>query len=235
MQQKKFNLIEKLKEDKGARTIALTIAVMLVVLSAIIVTTVVANRAAKNELPDEQVGVQDPDTTPDVTPKPDEKPSTDTNALPEKFLLPVAGVLQKNHDAELQVFSPTMGDYRVHLGIDIGTVEGASVAAMADGVVAQVWEDFGMGQCVAIKHGGDAYTIYKNLSAELPSGVVIGASVKAGDVIGSVGETACVEVGEEPHLHLEMTVAGLQVDPTDYLDKDAMNTLMEDTNFEDVS
>lgn len=235
MQQKKFNLIEKLKEDKGARTIALTIAVMLVVLSAIIVTTVVANRAAKNELPDEQVGVQDPDTTPDVTPKPDEKPSTDTNALPEKFLLPVAGVLQKNHDAELQVFSPTMGDYRVHLGIDIGTVEGASVAAMADGVVAQVWEDFGMGQCVAIKHGGDAYTIYKNLSAELPSGVVIGASVKAGDVIGSVGETARVEVGEEPHLHLEMTVAGLQVDPTDYLDKDAMNTLMEDTNFEDVS
>lgn len=235
MQQKKFNLFEKLKEDKGARTIALTIGVMLVVLTAIIVTTVVANRAAKNELPGEQVGVQDPDTTPDITPKPDEKPSTNTNTLPDRFLLPVAGVLQKNHDAELQVFSPTMGDYRVHLGIDIGTVEGASVAAMADGVVAQVWEDFGMGQCVAIKHGGDAYTIYKNLSAELPSGVVIGATVKAGDVIGSVGETARVEVGEEPHLHLEMTVAGLQVDPTDYLDRDAMNTLTEDTNFEDVS
>ncbi len=235
MQQKKFNLFTKLKEDKGARTIALTIGVMLVVLTAIIVTTVVANRAAKNDLPGEQVGVQDPDTTPDTTPKPDEKPSTDTSALPKKFLLPVAGVLQKSHDSELQVFSPTMGDYRVHLGIDIGTVEGASVAAMADGVVAQVWEDFGMGQCVAVKHGGDAYTIYKNLSAELPKGVVIGASVKAGDVIGTVGETARVEVGEEPHLHLEMTVGGLQVDPTDYLDKDAMNTLMEDTNFEDVS
>ncbi len=237
MQQKKFNLFTKLKEDKGARTIALTIGVMLVVLTAIIVTTVVANRAAKDDLPGEQVGLQDPDTTPDTNPTPDEneQPSTNTNTLPEKFLLPVAGVLQKSHDAELQVFSPTMGDYRVHLGIDIGTVEGASVAAMADGVVAQVWEDFGMGQCVAVKHGGDAYTIYKNLSAELPEGVVIGASVKAGDVIGTVGDTARVEVGEEPHLHLEMTVGGLQVDPTDYLDKDAMNTLTEDTNYEDVS
>ena len=235
MQQKKFNLFTKLKEDKGARTIALTIGVMLVVLTAIIVTTVVANRAAKGELPGEQVGVQDPDTTPDTTPNEQEKPTTNTNALPEKFLLPVVGVLQKSHDAELQVFSPTMGDYRVHLGIDIGTVEGASVTAMADGVIAQVWEDFSMGQCVAVKHGGDAYTVYKNLSAELPTGVTIGASVKAGDVIGTVGDTARVEVGEEPHLHLEMTVGGLQVDPTDYLDKDAMNTLTEDTNFEDVS
>ncbi len=240
--QKNNNLFTKLKEDKGARTIALTIAVMLVVLSAIIITTVVANRAARrNELPGEQVGVNDPDVTPnpepDEKPNPNEnqKPSTDTNALPEHFLLPVSGVLQKNHDATLQVFSPTMGDYRVHLGIDIGTVEGASVSAMADGVIAQVWEDFSMGQCVAVKHGGEAYTIYKNLSKELPASVSVGAAVKAGDVIGKVGNSASVEVSEEPHLHLEMTVNGLQVNPTEYLDKDAMNILGEDTNYEDVS
>ena len=87
----------------------------------------------------------------------------------------------------------------------------------------------------AVAHGGDAYTIYKNLSAELPEGVVIGAAVKAGDVIGYVGESAMVEVAEEPHLHLEMTVNGLQVDPTEYLDEDARATLNEETNFEDVS
>jgi len=44
-----------------------------------------------------------------------------------------------------------------------------------------------------------------------------------------------VEIAEEPHLHLEMTVGGLQVDPTDYLDSDAMATLREDTNYEDAS
>jgi murein DD-endopeptidase MepM/ murein hydrolase activator NlpD len=123
----------------------------------------------------------------------------------------------------------------MHAGIDIGTVAGASVSAMADGVISQVWDDVYMGKCVAVAHGGDAYTIYKNLSAELPAGVVIGAAVKAGDVIGTVGESAMVEVAEEPHLHLEMTVGGLAVDPTDYLDSDAMASLGEDTNYEDVS
>ena len=150
-------------------------------------------------------------------------------------MLPVSGVLQKPHDESVQVFSPTMGDYRIHLGIDIGTVAGASVSAMADGVIAQVWEDVSMGQCVAIQHGGDALSIYKNLGTALPEGTVVGATVKAGDVIGTVGESAMVEIAEEPHLHLEMTVNGLQVDPMDYLDEDARATLSETPNFEDVS
>lgn len=249
----KKNLFVKLKEDKGARAIALTVTIMLLVLTAIIVTTVVANRAANNDnLPpddSQQAGVNDPNTdenpngtpdqTPDETPgdstqKPDDS-QTGTDALPERFLLPVSGVMQQKHDSALQVFSPTMGDYRVHLGIDIGTVEGASVSAMADGTIAQVWEDVLMGQCVAVKHGGDAYTVYKNLSVELPETTVVGATVKAGDVIGTVGDTAMVEIAEEPHLHLEMTVGGLQVNPLDYLDEEAKATLNEDVNYEDVS
>ena len=42
----KKNLFVKLKEDKGARAIAITVVVMLLVLTAIIITTVVANRTA---------------------------------------------------------------------------------------------------------------------------------------------------------------------------------------------
>jgi len=245
----KKNLFVKLKEDKGARAIALTVTIMLLVLTAIIITTVVANRAANNDLPpddSQQAGVNDPNTneTPDDTQKPDDTPDdtqkpddgqTGADVLPEHFLLPVSGVMQQKHDSALQVFSPTMGDYRVHLGIDIGTVAGASVSAMADGTVTQVWEDVLMGQCVAVKHGGDAYTVYKNLSPELPETTVVGASVKAGDVIGTVGESAMVEDAEEPHLHLEMTVNGLQVNPLDYLDEEAKATLNEDVNYEDVS
>ena len=244
------NIFMKLKEDKGARAIAITVTVMLLVLTAIIITTVIANRAVKNDLPvdipdsepagvvdPEQDGQQQPDTP--VDPAPDQTPpatdQTDANALPKHFLLPVSGVLQEKHNADMQVFSDTMGDYRVHLGIDIGTVEGASVSAMADGVISQVWEDVSMGQCVAISHSGNAYTIYKNLAVTLPDSVKVGVAVKAGDVIGTIGETAMVEVAEEPHLHLEMTVNGLQVDPTKYLDADAMATLGEDANYEDVS
>ncbi|MBQ8356680.1 MAG: M23 family metallopeptidase [Clostridia bacterium] len=251
MPKSNHNIFVKLKEDKGARAIAITVTAMLLVLTAIIITTVIANRAAKNDLPDdpysEPAGVTDPDDSeapddaqqpqgPDAsdtpTPPADE---TDTDVLPSRFLLPVSGVLQKKHNADMQVFSDTMCDYRVHLGIDIGTVEGASVCAMADGVISQVWEDVSMGHCIAVAHGGNAYTIYKNLSSDLPENVKIGTAVKAGDVIGTVGESAMVEVADEPHLHLEMTVNGLQVDPTDYLDADAMATLNEDTNYEDAS
>ena len=242
----KNNFFIKLKQDRGARAIAVTILALLLVLSSIILTTVIANRAAKNKdpLPDgsEQVGVLDPGPDTDPTPpaEGDKTPADNgeeqkTDTLPSHFLLPVSGVLQKKHDAALQTFSPTMGDYRVHLGIDIGTVAGANVSAMADGVITQVWEDVSMGKCVAVKHGGEAYTVYKNLAAELPESTAVGRSVKAGDVIGYVGESAMVEVADEPHLHVEMTVNGLQVDPTEYLDEDARATLNEDTDFEDVS
>lgn len=252
------NIFVKLREDKSARAIAITVTVMILVLTAIIITTVIANRAVNNDPvvdPDQPAGVTDPDTntpsdtvpdtpTPDTptpdTPVPDtpapppviEKP---TDTLPTQFLLPVSGVMQKKHDADMQVFSNTMEDYRVHLGIDIGTVAGSAVSAMADGVISHVWQDTFMGQCVAISHSGNAYTIYRNLSAELPQSVVVGAAVKAGDTIGTVGESAMIENADEPHLHVEMTVNGLQVDPTDYLDADAMATLGEDTNYEDAS
>lgn len=241
----KNQFFAKMKNDRGARAIAVTVLVLLVLLTAIIVTTVIANRRMKNanELPEEPSGGEEPagviDPQPDdKTPDADEQKPDDgkeTDAAPTHYILPVSGVLTKKHDADMQVISGTMGDYRVHLGIDIGTVAGASVAAMADGVIAQIWDDRSMGKCVAVKHNGEVCTIYKNLSETLPEQIAVGVSVKAGDVIGTVGETAAVEIGEEPHLHLEMTENGLQVDPTKYLDADALATLNEDTNYEDES
>lgn len=236
----KNKLIAKLRNDRGARAMAVTVAVMMLVLGAIIAITVIANRSV-NEEPLPRI-----DTTPaaitdlgddktnseTVTPPKEETP---TNALPEHFLLPVHGVLQKEHSADVQVFSTTMNDYRVHLGIDIGTVAGATVSAMADGTVAEIFDSVSLGHCVAVQHSGDACTIYKNLAPEDPAGIVVGAFVKAGDPIGTVGETAMTEMAEEPHLHLEMTVKGVQVDPTAYLDQAAVATLHESANYEDES
>lgn len=239
----KNQFFAKLRTDKGTRAIAVTVTVLLLLLTAIIVTTVIANRKT-NELPEtpdsgdsEPAAVTDPDPEPETpVPTPEQPtPEEPKDTAPTQFLLPVSGVLQKGHNASIQAFSSTMKDYRVHLGLDIGTLKGASVSAMADGVISQIWEDVSMGQCVAIKHGGEIYTIYKNLSTTLPEQVAVGVAVKAGDVIGTVGESAMVEVAENPHLHVEMTVNGLQVDPTQYLDADALATLHEDTNYEDAS
>ena len=139
--------------------------------------------------------------------------------------LPAQGVIAKGHDATLQVWSETMGAYKVHLGIDITTAEGAPVFAAADGTVAKVWDDAMMGKCVSIDHGDGIFTFYKNLDPVLSEGIEKGTALKSGQQIGKVGETAMAELADEPHLHIEMTVNGIAVDPADYLSKEAKDSI----------
>ena len=118
------------------------------------------------------------------------------------------------------------------MGIDILGNEGDPVYAAADGTVRQIWEDVRMGQCIAIKHTGDAVSIYKNVSAEFPTGIIEGATVRCGQQIATIGSTAMVEIAEEPHLHFEMTVGGLSVDPLEYFSSNDVATLQKDTAYE---
>lgn len=170
---------------------------------------------------------QEPQTQPSPTPS---KPSSTVDDKLPSFSLPVKGALIKSHDPDMQVFSNTMNDYRVHLGVDIVTEESAPVYAAADGKIDKIWEDVLMGYCIAIKHSGGCYTIYKNLANTLPEGITEGVSVRSGQLIASVGESAMVEVAEEPHLHFEMTVADLGVDPLEYFDENALATLKIDAS-----
>jgi murein DD-endopeptidase MepM/ murein hydrolase activator NlpD len=120
------------------------------------------------------------------------------------------------------------------LGVDIETQESAPVYAAADGTIAEVWEDPMMGQCVAVQHSGDAVSIYKNLALEMAEGVEAGTKVTSGQLLGYVGESAMTELADEPHLHFELTVAGLQVDPLEYMDKEAVATLSSSA-YEDAA
>ncbi len=161
-----------------------------------------------------------------------EDEAKEVSTLPSKFILPVTGILSKKHDTELQVYSTTMKDYRIHSGIDIVTNEGAPVYAAADGVVSQVWSDPLMGNCIALSHSGECYTVYKNLSENNVEGIEVGANVKEGQLIASVGSTAMIEIAEEPHLHFEMSVGGKAVDPLEYFDEGALVSLTIDSSYE---
>ncbi len=163
------------------------------------------------------------DSTPDA--------STDTVSLPE-LSLPVNGTISKHHDTTVQVFSATTGDYRIHLGVDMVTREDAPVLAAADGVVSRIWDDALMGKCLALSHSGDCYTIYKNLNPTLADDITVGASVTVGQQLGTVGESAMLELAEEPHLHMEMTVKGLAVDPLEYFSQQALAALGTDNSHE---
>ena len=225
----------RMKEDPTSRAVCITAVALILAVSVLITVTAIANRAKKQ--PADTTGGEPVTTAPSVTggntdaaTRPPETEPVD--ALPTAFLLPAEGTLDARHDATAQVFSDTMQDYRVHLGIDIGTVEAAPVYAAAAGTVEKVWEDVRYGQCVAVAHGGDCVTFYKNLSIDLAEGITEGASVAAGALIGAVGDTAMVELAEEPHLHFEMTVGGLAVDPLDYLDETALASLSVDGNYE---
>lgn len=224
---KNSKLAKNIKENRAVYITALT---LLLALAVILAVTAVANRSKK------PVETNPPTTNPPVTKAPDktEEPNTSVIDMLPTFSLPVSGKLTKVHDSELQVFSNTMQDYRVHLGVDISAPENAEVSAVADGTVAEVWEDAMMGQCVAINHSGDAVSVYKNLSGTLPEGIEAGATVKAGDVIGYVGDTAMTELADESHLHFEMTVGGIQVDPLEHFGEAAVATLAEDTSFEEL-
>ena len=227
--QNNFKQSKFYKNLKENRAVVVTAVTLLVALAVIVAVTAVANRTKP------PVETEDTGTVTD-TPKPDvetEKPdSTDVSSKLPAFELPVSGTLSKKHDAATQVFSNTMQDYRVHLGVDIATEQNAAVTAAADGTVSQIWEDAMMGYCVAVIHGGDACTVYKNLSETLPEGIEEGAEVKLGQTIGYVGESAMIEIAEEPHLHFEMTVGGIAVDPLEYFEEAAVATLAGDNAYE---
>ena len=141
------------------------------------------------------------------------------------FSLPVRGTLSVRHDPYTHVFSPTMQDYRVHLGIDINATDDAPVYCAGDGIVTRIWNDRTMGWCIEIIHGGNITTYYKNLSENIPKGIDFGTRVSGGQLIGYVGESAMVEVAQEPHLHFEMAVYGELVDPLNYFSMEELESI----------
>lgn len=150
-----------------------------------------------------------PDDTAGASATPDE-------SEPE-FGLPVNGYILKSHDLKQAVFSMTMNDYRVHSGIDIEANIGDDVYCTADGTVSRLYNDPFMGTCVEISHSGGFVSCYKNLAPELPSSIAEGAEVCKGQVIGSVGESAIIEVADSAHLHFELSNNSVMLDPIDYL------------------
>lgn len=144
------------------------------------------------------------------------QPVARVDVLPE-FIAPLSGLLSKSHSVDVPVYSLTMEDYRTHTGVDIAAAPGTAVRAAADGTVEEIWEDPMMGGCLSIVHSGGAKSVYRNLADELSEGLAVGEAVKAGAILGAVGESALAEIAEESHLHYELYIDGVSVDPADFM------------------
>ncbi|MBN2161256.1 MAG: M23 family metallopeptidase [Spirochaetes bacterium] len=99
----------------------------------------------------------------------------------------------------------------VHKGIDLRGRAGDPVYAMAGGTVAIAEPMYYEGNFVVIDHGHRMFSLYMHLGK---IAVKEGASVRAGDRIGSVGSTG---LSTAPHLHVSLMIQDVYVDPMSIL------------------
>ena len=117
---------------------------------------------------------------------------------------------------------PTRGGYvtsnfgsrwgRHHNGVDIAHNTGDPVYSAFDGVVKECQYVNGYGNKITVQHEDNIETIYAHLSK---FEINVGDTVKKGDLIGRVGSTGR---STGPHLHFEVRVNGVPVEPTEYIE-----------------
>jgi len=133
------------------------------------------------------------------------------NVIPT--LWPVTGRLLSNFGERSDPFS---GEGAFHTGVDISAGTGTTVKAAADGVVYFAEYSGRYGKLIEVEHGNGVRTRYAHLSH---IGVVTGQEVRRGDIIGLSGATGRVT---SPHLHFEVRLGSIPVNPYPYLAKSAL-------------
>ena len=127
---------------------------------------------------------------------------------------PVKGETLTDFSADELQYNATTKDWRLHAAVDIAAA-GQKVQAATAGTVTDVYDDDWLGTTVVIKHDGGYETRYSNLTA-MPT-VKKGDAVKAGDIIGAVGDTAILESASAPHLHFQVLKDGKPIDPKEFI------------------
>ena len=100
---------------------------------------------------------------------------------------------------------------RLHEGIDISAPSGTPIWAAAAGTVIYAGWLGGYGNLVVVDHGNGLATAYAHASTIL---VGVGQQVSQGETLSLVGSTGN---SSGPHLHFEVRVNGVAVDPLLYL------------------
>jgi len=115
------------------------------------------------------------------------------------------------------------GSSNFHTGLDFDLPYGTEIHSVADGIVTLV-EDPGpmCGASITIEHnvGGNKFTsVYCHMITR-STPFKAGDSVKVGDVVGKIGVTG---ITTGAHLHLEIRVSDIPVDPYSFLKQAAGN------------
>lgn len=130
------------------------------------------------------------------------------------YVRPTGGAVTKDYSMSGLVYSKTMGDWRVHNGIDISANKGEVVKSAAEGKVAGITEDPLYGTTVVINQNDGLMVYYRGLAKD--TAVRQGENISAGATIGIVGEIPC-ESDDGIHLHIEVMSEGKYLNPAETL------------------
>ncbi len=106
--------------------------------------------------------------------------------------------------------------HKFHKGIDLGAKKDTPIVAIANGTVRistdQIENRKNYGKIIIIDHADGLHSVYSHLNSRT---VQQGQKIKAGELIGYVGETG---KATGPHLHLEIRKGDEHLNPSDYID-----------------
>ena len=130
------------------------------------------------------------------------------------YVRPTGGAITKDYSMNGLVYSRTMGDWRVHNGVDISANKGETVKSAAEGTVSGISDDPLYGTTVVINQNDGLMVYYRGLNKD--TAVHEGENVSAGATIGTVDQIPC-ESGDGVHLHIEVMSEGKYLNPTERL------------------
>ena len=133
----------------------------------------------------------------------------DTHHIPsiQPVINPQLTLLTTSYGMRIHPFYKTLTS---HQGVDYAIPEGSRVFATADGRVKEIKRSSTAGQTVIIDHGNGYETSYSHLSK---ISVVRNQQVRRGAIIALSGDTG---LSLAPHLHYEVRLGGVRVDPIHY-------------------
>ncbi len=137
----------------------------------------------------------------------------------QKFLPPVKAVRVTSSFGERREYDYLDGkkERRIHNGIDYAVPVGTPVKACGDGEVVFSGDRIITGKSIVLEHMPGVFSIYYHLSKLV---VKRGDVVKRGTVIGYSGMSG---FATGPHLHWEIRVSGVAVDPKCFLQENLID------------
>lgn len=186
------------------KELSFVVLAFLIVLSLPVIAVIILTNTGINIVSDALIGV---DTQTDTVVIKNPADGSVVSEVSKEMTWPVQGVttLRFGQSSKYQLF---------HTGIDIANPQGQvgdQITTFMEGEVIYAGEIFwGYGKHIIIDHGDNLTSVYAHLNRIY---VYEGQKIKIGDIIGTMGTTGW---STGPHLHFEVRVFGVPVDPENF-------------------